>query len=263
MLQNTENSSLTAYYLIGSTFLLLLVVAIVTYAFLHQKKVVQLSKRLHEEEIRNQQAVFNALQEGEEKERKRLAEELHDGIGAKLSGLKMNVEYLKSTARENTELIEQVFFGLSEALEEVREISHNLLPCFFNDRGIEELLQDYMARFSKNNDCKYDLFVSPSVADLDQHMKQQTYRIITELLTNIHNHAKATFASVQINMEDGKMEIAVEDNGIGFNTDHREIKGIGLINIQNRVTFCKGMMHTDSSEKGTSVTIEIPLNTAA
>lgn len=263
MLQNTESSNLVAYYLIGSTFLLLLVIAIVTYAFLHQKKVIQLRTQIHEEEIRSQQAVFNALQEGEEKERKRLAEELHDGIGAKLSGLKMNLEYLQANAKENNELIGQVFYGISETLEEVREISHNLLPYFFNERDLEQLLLDYIERFNATGKCRYDLSVNSSGTALDVTIKQQAYRVITELLTNIHKHAKAGFASVQINIEAYKMEIAVEDDGVGFITGTSQSKGIGLTNIQNRITFCKGTIHIDSSENGTSVIIELPLNTVA
>lgn len=261
MLQNSESSTVVAYYLVGSTLLLLLVVAIVTYAFLYQKKVLQLRTQIHEEEIRNQQAVFNALQEGEEKERKRLAEELHDGIGAKLSGLKMNLEYLQANTKENKELIAQVFSGITETLEEVREISHNLLPYFFNERDLEELLLDYIERFNAAGRCRYDLSVNSSRTGLDATIKQQAYRVITELLTNIHKHAQAGFASVQINIEADKMEIAVEDDGIGFAIGTSPVKGIGLKNIHNRVTFCKGTVHIDSSGNGTSVIIEIPLNT--
>jgi len=260
MLQETESGFIT-YYLAGSTLVLLLIMAIVTYAFLHQKKVIELRAKLHEEDIRAQQAVFDALQEGQEKERARLAEELHDGIGAKLSGLKMNLEYLKLNAKEHEQLISKIFMGVAEAVEEVRVISHNLQPFFFHDKDLEQLLLNYMEQLSSMNGCRYDLFVNSPITGINDTIKLYCYRIIAELLHNIHKHAKASFASVQINIEDDKMEIVVEDNGVGFNSSNSAKQGIGLQNIQNRIKVCKGSINIDSSDKGTSVIIEIPLNT--
>lgn len=258
MFQDTA-ASIVSYYLTGSALLLLLVVAIVTYAVLHQKKVIQFRTRLHEQEMKQQQAEFDALQEGEEKERTRVAEELHDGIGAKLSGLKMNLEYLKSNTTENQELIERVFSGITETLEEVRDISRNLLPAFFNERDLAQLLADDVERY-QSGECQYDLIVNTGNVAIDQVTKKYCYRIVMELLTNIHKHAAASQASVQINIEDNMLEIAVEDNGIGFDIHGPEQKGIGLLNIRNRVNFCKGGISIDSSASGTTVIIEIPLN---
>ncbi len=253
-------SGIVVYYLAGSILLLLLIIAIVFYAFLHQKKVIELKAQLHEEDIRAQQAIFDALQEGQEKERTRFAEELHDGIGAKLSGLKMNLEYLKSNAGEHQELIGKIFSGLADAVEEVRAISHNLQPYFFNDKNIEQLLLNYMEQLSLMNGCRYDLFMNSPVTGIDNNIKLHCYRIVAELLHNIHKHAKATQASVQINVENDRMEIVVEDNGVGLYSNNVNQEGIGLMNIRNRIKVCKGAMNVDSSEKGTTVIIEIPLN---
>ena len=262
MLPETE-SGLVIYYLSGSALVLLLIAAIVTYAFLHQKKVIELKTRLHDEDVRARQAIFDALQEGQEKERARLAEELHDGIGAKLSGLKMNLEYLKSNAVEHTDLITKIFFGVAETLEEVRVISHNLQPYFFSDKDIEQLLLNYMEQLSSMNGCRYDLFMNSLAIGLGNNVKLHCYRIIAELLHNIHKHAKATQASVQINIENDRMEIVVEDNGIGVYSNNTNREGIGLMNIRNRINVCKGEMSIDSSEKGTTVIISIPLNSVA
>lgn len=249
------------YYLVASTLLFLLITAIVTYAFLHQKKVLQLKTQMHENEIRNQRAFFDAVQEGEERERTRLAEELHDGIGARLSGLKMSLEYLKLKATEQKELIAQLLTGVADTLEEVREISHNLQPHYFEGSNIEQLLSDCIERFSTTGNGRYDLSVNPPAANMDADTKHQCYRIVSELLTNIHKHARASLVSIQINVEHDKVEIAVEDNGIGFDYN-RTSDGSGLKNIRNRVRYLKGMLNIDSSERGTSVVIEIPLNPA-
>jgi len=262
MFQETE-STVIIYYLAGSILLLLLVTSIVTYAFLHQKKVVELKTRLHEEDMRRQREVFDALQEGEEKERARLAEELHDGISAKLSGLKMNLEYLKANTTENLELVNRIFSGLSETLEEVRIISHNLQTFFFADKDLEQILLTFTEQLSARNGCRYDLVITGNATAIDKAIKLQSYRIITELLNNIHKHAKASLASVQINIENDKMEIVVEDNGIGFDTANPNSGGMGMMNVRKRAEVCGGTISFDSSEKGTSVIIEIPLNLIA
>ncbi len=109
-------NNLVVYYIAGTIIALLQVVAIITYAFLNQKKVVQLRIKLHQEELYKQQAVFDALQDGQEQERTRLAQELHDGVAAKLSGLKMSLEFLKLNVTEHQSLVTKVYTGLSEAL---------------------------------------------------------------------------------------------------------------------------------------------------
>jgi signal transduction histidine kinase len=261
MFQETDSGLLI--YLVGSIVILLMVTAIVTYAFLHQKKVIELRSQLHEEELLRRDAVMQAEQEGEEKERTRLAEELHDGIGAKLSGLKMNLEYLAANTTENKTLIEKMFQGISETLEEVRIISHDLQTYYYADKNIEQLLTGFMEQLSMRNGCRYDLLMNVTATDIDKAVKLHCWRIVTELLNNIHKHAKASLASVQISKEENTLEIVVEDNGRGFDKDNMDMSKGGLANISNRVKLCKGILNIDSSEKGTTVIIEIPLNTAA
>lgn len=246
------------YYFVASTVVLLLVVAIISYALLHQKRVVQFRTQLHEEELQKQQAIFEALQDGQEKERERLARELHDGLGARLSGLKMNLEYLDMNATEYKELISKVFRGVGETLEEVRQISHGLLPYHLNEKGLRTLIQNCIEEFNAGGACAYDFFMDETDAEINDTIKLNIYRIVAELLHNIQKHAKATHASVQIGFDEGKVQIAIEDNGIGLKPG-RQSEGIGLTNIRSRVQFCKGLMNIDTSEKGTLIIIEIPL----
>jgi signal transduction histidine kinase len=229
---------------------------------LHQKKIVQLRLRLHEEELRRQQAIFDALQEGQEKERTRLAQELHDGVGAKLSGLKMTLEYLNLSNTEHAAIVSKVFFGITETLEEVREISHNLQPYFFNN-SMEQLLLNLIELHNATGSCSYSISMYPLEKELNEHLKLHIYRIISELLNNIRKHAQASQASVQINMEADIMTIAVEDNGIGMYDGHHNLESMGLKNIRARVEVCKGNINIDSSEKGTVAIIEIPINPIA
>jgi signal transduction histidine kinase len=255
-------NGIIVYYFAASSVVLLLVAAIVIYAFLHQKKVIQLKMQLHEQELRRQQAIFDALQDGQEQERTRLARELHDGIGAKLSGLKMNLEYLELNAIEHKDLIGKVFTGVSEALEEVREVSHNLLPYQLHEKGLRELLLNCVEQFTAHGHCSYELYMNDRADDISKTVKMHVYRMVAELLNNVHKHARATMASVQVSMEEAQLELMIEDNGIGLGKHEVNKEGIGLQNIRNRVQICKGRFNIDSSANGTSVIIEIPLNTS-
>lgn len=234
-----------------------LVAAIVTYAFLHQKKIVLLRIRLSEEELRRQQAIFDALQKGQEQERARLSQELHDGVGARLSGLKMNLEFLHLNATEHTALIAKVFSGATETLEEIREISHNLQPYFFNNK-LEQLLKDLIDQHNATGSCRYSLSMDPLEQEPDEYRKLHIYRIISELLNNVRKHARASHASVQIGIDQGMMTIAVEDNGIGISEGLYNLESIGLKNIKTRVEACNGQINIDSSERGTIVIINLP-----
>ncbi len=258
MFQNTDKGIVIV--LVATIIIMLLITAIVAYAFLHQKKLVLLRIRLSEEELRRQQAIFDALQEGQEKERARLSQELHDGVGAKLSGLKMTLEYLSLNVKEHGPLIAKVFAGVADTLEEVRAISHNLQPYFFNN-NIEQLLTDLVAQHNTTGNCTYTLSMNPLEKEPGEHLKLHIYRIISELLNNIRKHAQASQASVQINIEGETMTIAVEDNGIGIVDGLYNLESIGLKNIKTRVKVCKGEIHIESSGKGTTVIIDIPINT--
>ena len=258
------HTGIAVYYLIGTLFLIILISAIVFYVFLHQKKVSAFRFQLQQEEIKKQEAIFAALEVGEEKERTRIAEELHDGISTKLAGLNMNLDYLKSNIllNENQGLIEKTFNGISDAINELRDISHNLQPNSWDEKNLQLALQNYIEQLNSKNECCYNMFFEASAEEINRSIKLHGYRIITELLYNVHKHAKATIASVQIIVEDNAiLQIIVEDNGQGFQPTLDTTSGIGLTNIRNRVRACNGIINIDSSAKGTTTIIEIPLDT--
>jgi len=258
MLQDLHNE-IAIYYLAGTFFVILLIAAIIFYVFLHQKKVNAFRFQLQQEEIKKQEAIFSALQEGEEKERNRIAEELHDGISAKLSGLNMNLDYLRSTVTsDNSGVLDKTYSGINNVINELREISHNLQPIDFNETGLQPLLSNYIEQLNKKKECQYNFYFEMTNAEISNTLKLHCYRIVTELLHNIHKHAKATTASLQLTEVAGLIEVIVEDNGSGFPTDLPISKGIGLTNIRNRVAVCKGHLTIDSSSNGTTVIIELP-----
>ncbi len=271
---STEDK-LTLIYIGGTLFVFLLLIFLMVYVYLHQMKVNRFKLQLNEQEIKKQEELFLALISGEEKERQRLAEELHDGIGAKLSGLKMSVEYLlenhcndcfggkENSAKEDTssnqatQLLSKISEGMNESIVELREISRNLKPTFLATKGLSMVLTELVDHMNNQGACVFKLYIEPGEEKFARHI-QVIYRITSELLNNILKHAKATQASAQVISSEGMIQIIAEDNGQGFDVEE-STKGIGLSNIRSRLLTYKGHIKIESTRQGTLVIVELPL----
>lgn len=251
--------SLSIFYFAGTLFSVLLVAFIIYYVILHQKKVNQHNMQLKQLELNKQQALLIAVTDGEEKERKRLAEELHDGIGAKLSGLNMSLEYLSEQGITNQNLLREVSLGINETINEIREISQNLKPSSLFSKGLNYTLSEFIFHLNKKGNCEFDLYIEDIEKDMSQDIQLMLYRIISELLNNINKHAEASQASVQVLLTDeGVLQLIAEDNGKGFDLENIKA-GIGISNIESRIKVHKGTLNLDTSSKGTTIIIELPL----
>jgi len=256
-----SSGEVVIYYLAGTAFVFLLVTIIVIIIFLHQKRADEYRYRLKQEEMERQRSVFAAEQEGEERERSRIAEELHDGVGAQLCGLKMKLDYLRSEISDvrNLKIIEDTCVGINDSINELREISHDLQPAQLVEKSLQQAVADYIDGISTGAGCQFHVYYEPGDVIINFQLKRHCYRIITELLHNICKHSSASSASVQISSEENKIQLIIEDNGKGFDSQ-QATDGIGLRNIHNRVKLCGGAIHIDLSDKGTTVIIELPLN---
>ncbi|MCW3126045.1 MAG: histidine kinase [Bacteroidetes bacterium] len=242
-------NTVVIYYLVGTLFVAMLVFAMISYILLHQKRVTDF--RLQ---------ITNAIKESEDRERTRLALELHDGIGAKLSGLKMNLEYIMISdgVHEHAALIEKTFSGIDETIVELREISQNLKLSITNEEGLQSSVEKYLNQLNRHNKCVYNLSFEIKSGDLPEMLIMPVYRIIMELVHNIHKHSRADAASIQIDKFDDKIQLIIEDNGIGFNEHTVSSTGIGLDNVRRRIEVFKGFLHIDSHPGGTTIIIEFP-----
>ena len=204
--------------------------------------------------------VLNALNMGEEKERKRLARELHDGLGGLLAASKMQLSVLESDMPEEFRSQSQKINDIiGKAITENRRISHNLLPENLLRFGLKAALEDFVQYINDGKKQVVDL----ETLNLDERLPEQleliVYRIVQELLNNITKHSEATKAFVQLHRMSDMLAITVEDNGKGFEISETE-KGIGLVNIESRLQYLNGKMMIDSKKKtGTSIYIEITI----
>lgn len=223
--------------------------------------IAQKSKEL----IEKQNEVKRALISGEEKERKRVAQELHDGMGSLLSTLRLNAEAIdlndKNLDEHETIAYQNVLEMIDRACTELRAISHNMLPSGIEHFGLTATLQSLIKKINHNNITQFTLDTAGLETLHNQEIELHLYRITMELINNVVKHAKAKQSSIQLIANDVDVSILVEDDGIGFDIHNSMSTGVGLLSVQSRVEALNGRFQLDSHlDHGTTVTIEIPLS---
>ena len=213
--------------------------------------------------LKNQQEVvkLEALIDGEEKERNRLAQELHDGINGDLAVIKYKISSIvpsKFSKKENT-FYNDAISMLDNAVDQVRRISHNLAPPSLHNFDLIEAIQQFCSKQNASNSVNISFQYFGNRLVLKKEKETAIYRIIQELLNNTIKHANATEALVQLNNHEDTLNITVEDNGQGFDTNASG-SGIGLQNIKSRINFLKANLDINSNTKGTTFSIEINLD---
>jgi two-component system NarL family sensor kinase len=220
-------------------------------------------RRLQEEKINSmaqQQEITNlkAMVQGEEKERGRLARELHDGIVGQLAAVKLNlsdVQQRYSVLRDAKDFREAIH-QLDDAALDLRNTAHNLMPELLLQQGIVASLAQYCEKMSKHAGFRIYFHLTGVLPQMDPDAGLSLYRIIQELIQNIIKHAKASEAVVQINCHDDLVLVTVEDNGVGMGTNNQQQEKI-LKTVRTRVHILKGQMNISSKTgQGTTVTIE-------
>ncbi|MCG9880664.1 MAG: ATP-binding protein, partial [Bacteroidia bacterium] len=228
----------------------------------------ELERKIQEKtsELLNKKNEINlALIQGEERERRRLAQELHDGLGSLLATLKLNVESLNLESKGLSAFEWKAYNGLLEmvdyACRELRDISHNMLPAGIEHFGLDATLKSDIQKLSKHKSLEVSLDTFGLKNIKNKEIELHVYRIVLELLNNVIKHANASKANIQLIMLDKHLSLILEDNGIGFNPEKTIHSGIGIISIKSRVEALSGKMQIDSmKDRGTSITIEIPVN---
>lgn len=239
---------------------ILLVVGFGLYAW-NQKKAAR-QKALHLAELAEAEKTrFRDVMETEEKERARIAQELHDGLGQLLSTARLHVAGLEdSVSTEDKPGVERSLKIIDDACVEVRSISHNMMPNALIRLGLIPAITEVVNNVNAARGIKID-FTNNIDTSLGRSLDITIYRVVQEILNNMIRHAKASHISMSIERNKDNLEIRMEDNGIGFDTDSlKESKGMGWKNIFSRVSMLDGNIKLESEpEKGTVVHINLKL----
>lgn len=207
---------------------------------------------------------LNSMLEGQEMERKRLAREIHDGIGPLLSTLKMILANIEGDINNRDINHGDKFIKSYELIDEVsndlRSISHNLLPKVLLDFGLIEALESLSEKIQTTKNVDMAFMYTGSKKRFDQVLELGIYRVCQELISNTIKHAKARKISLQLVNLGNILRLIYEDDGIGF-LPTKNAQGLGILNIENRIKAFGGEVNIDSLPgKGMTASIEIELN---
>lgn len=240
-----------------------LIVSLLLYRTYHQRQKLQ-QQRIGELETEKKLAATEAVLKGEEQERTRLAQDLHDGLGGMLSGIKYSFQTMKGNlimTPDNAQAFERSMDMLDSSIREMRRVAHNMMPEALVKFGLDTALRDFCNDITQGGTLKvnYQSIGLPGT-EIDPVTSITIYRIVQELINNTLKHASATNAIVQLSKTGAGLSITVEDDGKGFDTSIlNSSKGIGWTNIQHRVEFLKGKLDVNS-QPGKGVSIHIELN---
>ncbi|MEM7086344.1 MAG: sensor histidine kinase [Bacteroidota bacterium] len=228
-----------------------------------QEKELEIQKTekiLKEQEL----TTIDAMIAGQEKERQRLASDLHDSVGATLSAARLQFDHIaKNKDKLDTldELLNKTGVLLNDAYNEVRSMAHLKNSGVIAKNGLLPAVEKLAKNASGTNKLKVEVEDFGLENRLENTLEITIFRIIQELVTNVIKHAEASEATISITQHKDSLNIIVEDNGRGFDTQIIQQKeGMGLSGVERRVEHLEGTLEVDSTPgKGTSVLIDIPL----
>jgi signal transduction histidine kinase/ligand-binding sensor domain-containing protein len=224
-------------------------------ALAYNRRIARLRKAQHIQEAFSKQLI-----QYQEQERKRTAAELHDGLSQSLVVIKNRAIMAQEQIGDKEAVgdqLDEIGTSVSEAIDEVREIAHNLRPILLDRLGLTKAIESMLRRVGDANQVEFKYEIAPLDGVFPKEAEVNFYRIIQESVNNIVKHSKATQAAVCVARMDGAVSVAVHDNGKGFDPDEAaRTGGFGLIGITERARILGGETAFRSSP-GSGTTVEI------
>ncbi len=233
-------------------------------ALFYNRRQLKQKALLQAQQLKQQDILTKAIVDAEENERKRIASDLHDGVGQLFSAVKMNLtglfERVKMEREEDQFLAENTMALVDESCKEVRTISHQMMPNMLLRSGIASDLKSFIEKIDADS-LQVTLEATGFKNKLESNVETMLYRVIQETINNVIKHAKATRLDIILNRNDAGISAKIADNGVGFDTAQADkVTGIGLKNIATRIEYLKGTISYHSTiGRGTTVNIEVPV----
>lgn len=234
-----KSETIVLWLLIGVSFLVLLLIFIIVLTRMMFKKTIQRKAAEAQMKLDYQQSLLKATIKTQEKERKRIAADLHDALISKLTVLQMKEE------NEESGLL------IDESISIARRISHDLSPPLIEYASLTELINEALRPWKQRMEIDFHVDKRVNI-DLTVDFKIQLIRVVQEILTNISKHAKAKELLVHLRQSPNGLALVIKDNGVGFSVEQKQ-KGLGLQNIATRVQYLDGVYKIKSKQgQGTS-----------
>jgi signal transduction histidine kinase len=217
-------------------------------------------------ENERQKKFAEQLIESQENERRRIASELHDGLGQQILVIKNRVELAKLNITNNLEMIDQlseIQHSADRSIEDVRNISHNLRPVLLEKFGLTDAVLNFCDQLEKSTNLEWSYHVDDIDDVFPKNKEINFYRILQEGANNILKHAESKHPSIIVKRANNRINVTIYDDGKGYEAFlvSKTGTGLGLIGIKERVETLGGQLAVVSKKgEGTTIKIQIPIN---
>lgn len=250
---------------IGTAVLLVMAVFIIIFVAYYQQKQAKQQLAYKELQAQHRRDLMAATFRGQEEERKRLAEDMHDGIGTMLSVTKMSLNQLERQVggdMQTSFLFQKTRSMIDETMTNVRRISRNLVPTTLERFGLLAALEELADR-ATDDDVEVELIYPEQVIPFSPALELMLYRIAQELVNNAIRHARAKRISIQVYSVEREARLSVIDDGVGFDFDRvmeNKQGGLGLRNIESRLSVVNGHVTFDVAPgRGSQIHVQVQL----
>ena len=221
--------------------------SVVFFVLLYRQKMLENQLKMREVENKHQQEMLNATLKSQEEERNKLGVELHDGVGAMLSSIKLNLQVAKR--QDGLDSLDTVSGRVDETITQVRGISHQMMPIILPKYWLRHAISDLFEKISSD-----DLSASIShwdESELDNQDALMLYRIVQELINNSIKHSEASTIDFSVQKSDKQILIIYSDNGKGYPDEVlNNSEGMGLLNIKNRSQAINALATFSNGKEG-------------
>jgi two-component system, NarL family, sensor kinase len=254
--------------IIGIAVMLLLFTSFLVALIISQRKKLKYQNNLQKLREQQQNQLIEAAVRSEELERHRIAETLHDEVGAILSSAKLHLLGIKSELLDEKDqrLHEKGRELLNDVIQKVRGISHNLHSNILKEFGLNEAIRHFIKKITQGTIIHATTALDDKYKTLNADDDISMYRIVQELINNILKYANASEFLISSVLSGNELNLVVFHNGNGLTQEQFEElryqkEGLGLKNIQNRIILLKGMIHFTAGDEGYRINIHVPVKT--
>ncbi|MFA8299686.1 MAG: sensor histidine kinase [Hyphomicrobiales bacterium] len=259
---NSGEEQIAIIILIGTFGMFILAVGIFFFFVTYKKRLLIKELELNKIKVIHNNELLKHSIKSQEKERKRIAKDLHDEIGGSLSAIHLLISFLeKQQPKEYQDNFIEIKDSISDTINNVRRISRNLLPASLERFGLLDSLSELINRIAKSRVISIALYYSDEPFRFDRDKEVAVYRIIQELINNALKHSEGQNIDIKLKMIKNHLIFSVSDNGKGFDSNNKNSSGFGLYSIESRIELLDGKYKTNSFLNiGTTTIVAFKLN---
>ncbi len=231
------------------------------------RRIFNFIKKVEQSRREAEKRLINAIIQTEEKERRRFAKDLHDGLGPLLSTVKLSVSTLNEMESDpdKKHIIKNADLIINESIKSIKEISNNLSPHILNNFGLASALKNFTNKIEESKAININFDTNAFDQRYDENIEVVLYRVTCELINNTLKHANAKNIEIVLTHQPKCIIISYSDDGVGFDVneviyDNTNPKGMGYKNIISRINTIKGKIDIESNrETGTKILIRVKI----